>query len=27
LINLYLKDCATSHRRLKLSWKPVANAG
>lgn len=27
LINLYLKDCATSHRRLTLSWKPVANAG
>lgn len=26
LINLYLKDCATSRRRLKLSWKPVANA-
>jgi predicted DNA binding CopG/RHH family protein len=27
LINLYLKDCATSHRRLKLSWKPTATAG
>jgi len=27
LINLYLKDCAASHRRLKLSWKPVAKAG
>jgi predicted DNA binding CopG/RHH family protein len=27
LINLYLKDCAASHRRLKLSWMPVAKAG
>ncbi len=27
LINLYLKDCAASHRRLKLSWKPVVSAG
>jgi predicted DNA binding CopG/RHH family protein len=27
LINLYLKDCASSHRRLKLTWKPVTNAG
>ena len=21
LINLYLKDCATSHRELKMQWK------
>lgn len=21
LINLYLRDCATSHRKLKLNWK------
>lgn len=21
LINLYLRDCATSHRKLDLSWK------
>ena len=21
LINLYLRDCATSHKRLNLSWK------
>jgi predicted DNA binding CopG/RHH family protein len=21
LINLYLRDCATSHRELKLTWK------
>jgi uncharacterized protein (DUF4415 family) len=21
LINLYLRDCATSHRKLNLSWK------
>ena len=21
LINLYLQDCATSHRKLDLSWK------
>jgi len=22
LINLYLRDCATSHRKLSLNWKP-----
>jgi predicted DNA binding CopG/RHH family protein len=27
LINLYLKDCAASHRRLKLFCRPVARAG
>jgi len=21
LINLYLRDCATSHRKLNMSWK------
>lgn len=21
LINLYLRDCATSHKKLNLSWK------
>jgi hypothetical protein len=21
LINLYLRDCATSHRKLNLNWK------
>ena len=21
LINLYLRDCATSHRKLRLDWK------
>lgn len=27
LINLYLRDCAASHRKLSLSWKkPVASA-
>jgi len=26
LINLYLKDCALSQRRLKLTWKPVASS-
>ncbi|HTX52162.1 MAG TPA: BrnA antitoxin family protein [Candidatus Baltobacteraceae bacterium] len=24
LINLYLRDCAASGRRLRLTWKPVA---
>jgi uncharacterized protein (DUF4415 family) len=24
LINLYLRDCAASRRRLALSWKPAA---
>jgi predicted DNA binding CopG/RHH family protein len=24
LINLYLRDCATSGKRLSLSWKPAA---
>lgn len=22
LINLYLRDCAASHRKLQLNWKP-----
>jgi uncharacterized protein (DUF4415 family) len=22
LINLYLRDCAASHRKLSLNWKP-----
>ncbi|OGP61406.1 MAG: antitoxin [Deltaproteobacteria bacterium RBG_13_61_14] len=22
LINLYLQDCATAHRELKMSWSP-----
>ena len=22
LINLYLRDCAVNHRRLRLSWNP-----
>lgn len=27
LINLYLRDCAASHRKLSLSWKkPVTSA-
>jgi len=26
LINLYLRDCATSHRELNLSWTPKAPA-
>ena len=25
LISLYLRDCATSHRRLDLSWKDAAS--
>jgi predicted DNA binding CopG/RHH family protein len=24
LINLYLRDCALTHKRLKLAWKSVA---
>ncbi|MGC4068564.1 MAG: BrnA antitoxin family protein [Polyangiaceae bacterium] len=24
LINLYLRECATSKKRLKLAWKPKA---
>ena len=24
LINLYLRDCATSRRRLSMKWKPAA---
>lgn len=24
LINLYLRDCATSGKKLSLSWKPAA---
>lgn len=24
LINLYLRDCAASQKRLSLAWKPVA---
>lgn len=24
LINLYLRDCASSRKRLKLAWKPNA---
>ena len=27
LINLYLRDCAASHRRLSLSWKKPAAGG
>lgn len=29
LINLYLRDCAASHRKLDLSWKeiPATEAG
>jgi uncharacterized protein (DUF4415 family) len=26
LINLYLRDCATSHRELKLNWVPKTSA-
>ena len=25
LINLYLRDCATSHRKLNLQWKSVVS--
>lgn len=24
LINLYLRDCATQRKKLRLSWKPAA---
>jgi predicted DNA binding CopG/RHH family protein len=24
LINLYLRDCATSRRKLSMKWKPAA---
>ena len=24
LINLYLRDCAATHRRLAMKWRPVA---
>lgn len=24
LINLYLRDCATSKKKLKMTWKPKA---
>lgn len=24
LINLYLRDCASNHKRLSMSWKSVA---
>lgn len=27
LINLYLRDCAASHRKLNLSWKKAAVRG
>jgi uncharacterized protein (DUF4415 family) len=27
LINLYLRDCALSRRRLKMDWKPVRDRG
>ena len=27
LINLYLRDCAASHRRLSLSWKKAGVGG
>jgi hypothetical protein len=27
LINLYLRDCATSHRELKLNWAPKTSVG
>jgi predicted DNA binding CopG/RHH family protein len=26
LINLYLRDCAASNRRLRMSWKPPKSA-
>jgi predicted DNA binding CopG/RHH family protein len=25
LINLYLRDCAASNRRLRMGWKPAAS--
>lgn len=27
LINLYLRDCATSKKKLRLHWKPQAEKG
>ncbi len=27
LINLYLKDCAASGKRLQLSWRPATEKG
>jgi uncharacterized protein (DUF4415 family) len=27
LINLYLRDCATSKKKLSMRWKPVAGSG
>jgi uncharacterized protein (DUF4415 family) len=27
LINFYLRDCATSRKRLSLSWRPAAVRG
>jgi uncharacterized protein (DUF4415 family) len=27
LINLYLRDCAATHRKLSLSWKKAAVGG
>lgn len=27
LINLYLRDCASSRKRLSLSWRPAAVRG
>lgn len=26
LINLYLRDCAASNRRLRMGWKPAADS-
>ena len=26
LINLYLRDCAASNRRLRMGWKPAASS-
>ncbi len=26
LINLYLRDCAASNRRLRMAWKPAKSA-
>jgi uncharacterized protein (DUF4415 family) len=26
LINLYLRDCATSRKRLSIGWRPAATA-
>ena len=27
LINLYLRDCATSRRRLSVTWRPATRKG